>query len=267
MKKFLNTFAYLTAAAVLFCALPSHAKIVFKDPKKDDKGPGKYKYPTHKSYKKGDFDLRKVVIKKSGSNVIFKVTLRNRIKDVWKSKSWGGNGFSVQFVQIYIAKGKKKGFKRSLPGLNVKFAKKWQKVVLLSPQGKTRLKSEINLKAKRFKKGIVIPQTTRAQGKNIIAVVPVAALGGYSEKWGFQVIVQSNEGYPRKKDLLTRPVNEYPGKHRFGGGHDKDCDPHVIDILAGKAKGKSSEKRKQYKALVYKCGKGRKLAVLPFVYK
>ncbi len=43
--------------------------------------------------------------------------------------------------------------------------------------------------------------------------------------------MQSNEGFPADTDLLTRKVNEYEGQHRFGGGTDYDCDPHVMDIL------------------------------------
>lgn len=242
-------------------------KITLKDPRGDDKGPGKYKYPTHSSYKKGDFDILKVTITEKGSNVEFRIRVRKTIRDVWKSRTWGGNGFSVQFAQVYIDQ-KPGGFKVGLPGLNVRFTKGWEKVVLISPQGKTRLKSEINLKAKKWKKQIVIPTSTRSQGKNLIAVVPKSALGGApSKKWGYQVVMQSNEGYPRKTDLLTRPVNEYAGKHRFGGGHDKDCDPHVLDILMPPAKGKGAEKKAQYKALsAYKCGKGQKHAVIPFVY-
>lgn len=266
MKK----YPFLSTLGVLLCALlfttPAFGlKLTFKDPKKDDKGPGKYTYPTHSSYRKGDFDITKVTIRQSGSNVEIRVRVRTTIRDVWKSRSWGGNGFSVQFAQLYIHTGKGKGFSEGLPGLNVRFKKPWQRVILLSPQGKTRLKSELNLKAGKFKKHVVIPTSTRSQGKTIIAVVPSSALGGaLSKSWGFQVVMQSNEGYPRKTDLLTRPVNEYGGKHRFGGGHDKDCDPHVIDILAGKAKGSGSEKKAQYKALSYKCGS--KKATLPYVY-
>jgi len=267
MKRTL-TFALAAALLAMAPAAALALKITFKDPKKDDKGPGKYSYPTHSSYSKGDFDLRRVTIRTKGSNVEFRIRMRNTIKDVWKSRSWGGNGFSVQFVQVYIHQGKAKGHTKGLPGLNVQFAKPWQKVVLISPQGKTRLKSEINLKAKSFKKDIVIPTSTRSQGKNLIAVVPKSALGGLSKSWGFQVVVQSNEGYPRKTDLLTRPVNEYNGKHRFGGGHDKDCDPHVLDILAGKGKGSSSEKAAQYKALSsFSCKKGKlRHATLPYVF-
>lgn len=265
MKKL--AFLFVLAAMISVSMMAHAASLTFKDPKKDDKGPGTYSYPTHRSYKRGDFDITKVKISTSGSNVIFKVYVKNTIRDPWKSKGWGGNGWSVQFAQVYIHTGAGKGWKKSLPGMNVRFAKKWNKVVLLSPQGKTRLKSEINLKARRFKSGIVIPTSTRKSGKALIAVVPKSSLGGFKTSWGFQVLMQSNEGFPRKKDLLTRPVNEYNGKHRFGGGNDGDCDPHVIDMLAGKAKGKRKEKKAQYKALQYSCKGKKKRAVVPFVFK
>ncbi len=258
----------ITAAGVLVGAWSSAnaQSITFKDPRKDDKGPGNYTYPTHSSYQKGDFDLRKVKISVRGSNIEIRVRFQNRIRDVWKSKTWGGNGFSVQFAQLYIRTGQGKSWKSALPGMNVRFKKGWNKVILLSPQGKTRLKQEINLKARRFKSGIIVPRVTRASGKNLIAIIPKSALGGLSKSWGYQVLVQSNEGYPNKADLLTRRVNEYGGKHRFGGGHDGMCDPHVIDMLAGKAKGRSSEREAQYKALKYDCKKGKKgRAVIGYV--
>ncbi len=268
MSRWFTTMIATVSLLVVTCSSAWALKITFKDPKKDDKGPGKYTYPTHSSYKRGDFDITKVTIKTRGSNVEIRVRVRNRIRDVWKSKTWGGNGFSTQFAQLYIHTGKGKSWKNALPGMNVRFAKGWNKVVLLSPQGKTRLKQEINLKATQFKKGIIIPTITRSSGKDLIAIVPKSALGGLSKSWGFQVLMQSNEGYPNKADFLTRRVNEYNGKHRFGGGNDKTCDPHVIDMLAGKAKGKRSEKKAQYKLLSkYSCkGKG-KHAIVHFVYR
>jgi hypothetical protein len=68
------------------------------------------------------------------------------------------------------------------------------------------------------------------------------------------VVVQSNEGFPDKADLLSRKVNEFEGQHRFGGGNDSDCDPHVMDILAGKGEGKPEEAQAQYDMLKYECG-------------
>ena len=55
--------------------------------------------------------------------------------------------------------------------------------------------------------------------------------------------MQSNEGFPDRTDLLTRKVNEFEGQHRFGGGNDADCDPHAMDILAGKGEGDAGRGR------------------------
>jgi hypothetical protein len=68
------------------------------------------------------------------------------------------------------------------------------------------------------------------------------------------VVVQSNEGFPDKSDLLSRKVNEFEGQHRFGGGNDGDCDPHVMDVLAGKAAGTPDEAQAQYDMMKFECG-------------
>jgi hypothetical protein len=59
--------------------------------------------------------------------------------------------------------------------------------------------------------------------------------------------MQSNEGFPAGSDFLTRKVNEYEGQHRWGGGNDGDCDPHVMDVLEG-------PDAKQADMLAYECG-------------
>ncbi len=264
----------VTALIAMAFAAPVQAadpakKITLKDPAGDDKGPGKYVYPTDPAYTAKSFDLRSVQIKDKGSSIEFKVTIGARIKDVWNSKDWDGNGFSLQFVQIYIDTNHKagKGHTRPLPGLgsaNFKADEAWDKLVLISPQGKLRLSSEVRYKAKKMRKDVVIPRKTKARGKTLIAIVKKKDLGQPTKDWGFQVVMQSNEGYPDKKDILTRRVNEIRGQHRFGGGHDSNCDPHVIDMLAGKAKGDASEARAQFAALQYVCKK--KVATLPMIY-
>lgn len=260
----------LTVPTSLLAAGPVK-KLVFDDPAGDDFGPGKYVYPTHAVYTPKSFDLRQVVVIDKGSTIHFKIKMGARIKDPWNSKQWpgGGNGFSLQFVQIYIDQDHKvgSGFKKGLPGLgSVKFAadQAWDKVVLVSPQPKSKLAIEVKYKAKRMKGNVVIPKATKARGKTLIAIVKKSDLGPLSSNWGFQVVVQSNEGYPAKKDILTRRVNEVRGEHRFGGGHDTECDPHVLDILAGKAKGEKAEIGAQKRALAYTCGK--KVATLPMIY-
>ncbi len=244
--------------------------IVLHDPAGDDNGPGSYVYPSAPEYKPGSFDLTKVEIKDKGDKLQIKLHLKAKIEDPWHSRDWPvrGNGFSLQMAFVFIDKDHKagSGHKEGIPGLNVKFASDaaWEKVVIISPQGKTRIKSEINTKARALKADIVLPVKVKVSGKKIIATVAKKDLGDPAPGWGYQVIIQSNEGYPAKTDLLTRKVNESRGEHRFGGGRDDDCDPQVFDMLASPAKGEKAEIEAQHALLKkYSCGKP---AELPMVY-
>jgi carbohydrate-binding DOMON domain-containing protein len=246
--------ASLTLAASLL-SVPALAdnKVSFKDPSGDDNGPGTYKYPTDTVYKKGSFDLTEVTVEKKGNKVDFTVGLGANLEDPWRM----GKGFATQMVFIFIDTDGKEGSGKTegLPGLNVSFApaSAWEKVVILSPQEPARVKKEAETKAAALKNDIIVPARTKGAGRKITATVEGDALQGDPSQWGFQVIVQSNEGFPGGNDLLTRKVNEYEGQHRFGGGHDGECDPHVIDLLAGSAKGEDSEKKAQADMLKYEC--------------
>ena len=128
-------------------------------------------------------------------------------------------------------------------------------MIILSPQPASRVGAEVKAKAADLAADIVIPRRTVGTGKTISAKVKLDELGGGDPaKWGYQVVVQSNEGFPDKSDLLSRKVNEFEGQHRFGGGNDGDCDPHVMDILAGKGEGTPDEAQAQYDMLKYECG-------------
>ena len=62
----------------------------------------------------------------------------------------------------------------------------------------------------------------------------------------------------------------FAGQHRFGGGSDYDCDPHVLDLIVAPGSGGEDEIKKQHEILgKYKCAAtpaGSKLAILPMVY-
>ena len=246
------------------------------DPSGDDFGPGTYVYPTDAVYKAGSFDITRLEVVPSGDDVEFRVTVRSRIEDPWDSKAWGGNGFSLQMAFVFIDQDHKTGGgnTKGLPGLNIRFAPEnaWERVVILSPQGQGRLNSEIDAKAPDLKANIIVPKITRASGRTLIAIVGKEQLGGLpAAGWGYQVAMQSNEGFPDKTDLLTRKVNEFEGQHRFGGGTDYDNDPHVIDILTGQGKGGADEVDAQKKVLSgYKKGVTKPteadLVALPMIY-
>jgi len=251
MKKHL---ASLTLAASLL-SVPALAenKVTFKDPAGDDNGPGTYKYPTDTVYKKGSFDLTEFTVQKAGNKIDFTVGLGANLEDPWRM----GKGFATQMVFVFIDTDGKEGsgHTESVPGLNVQFAPAgaWDKLVILSPQEPARVKKEVETKAASVKGDIIVPARTKGAGRKITGSVDVSELAGDPSQWGYQVIVQSNEGFPAGGDLLTRKVNEYEGQHRFGGGNDGECDPHVIDLLAGSGKGEESEKKAQADMLKYEC--------------
>lgn len=273
-KNWIRLAASLAAGAIAVpLALAGDFNLTLLDPDGDDHGPGSYKYPTNPEYKSKSFDLRKLEIADKGDDVEFRVTLGASIEDPWESKSWpdgGGNGFSLQFVQIYLDTDHQKGsgFTKPLPGLGgAQFAddEAWDKVVLISPQPRAKVSAELKAKAGAMRGAALVPKSTRVSGKTLIAVVKKSELGQPAATWGVQAVVQSNEGFPVGKDILTRPVNQTPGPHRFGGGDDGDCDPHVIDIFAGKAKGEGGEVGEQHKSLKYACGS--RIAALPMIYQ
>jgi carbohydrate-binding DOMON domain-containing protein len=237
--------------------------VEFADPRGDDKGPGNYTYPTDSVYKPGSFDLVKFSANKSGANVDVAVDLGASLEDPWGM----GGGFAVQMVFIFIKTGAPGGFTEAPAGLNVAFApgSEWNKVIVLSPQKKGRVTAEAEAKAAKFAKDMVVPNITRGAGRSIKASVPLADLGGDGnvDGWSYQVVVQSNEGFPAATDFLSRKVNEYEGQHRFGGGNDGDCDPHAMDVLDG-------PEAKQSEMLAYTCapdGKATKTATLKMVKK
>lgn len=265
----------LIAGALLAPAVAQAAEITYSDPENDDNGPGSYIYPTDRAYARGDFDLTGLSIDYDDEDVEFRVSVKARIQDPWNSEDWNGNGFSVQFVQIYIDMDHTAGSGHlvGLPGVYTNVGadetQAWDRVVLVSPQPASRVRTEVQEKASTLADAVIIPDRTSSRGRDLIARVPRSAFGDSDPAtWGVQVLMQSNEGYPEADEVLTRRVNEYEGPHRFGGGNDGECDPHVMDILAGGATGAADEVAAQHAALgSFVCGDGETLATVPLIYR
>jgi carbohydrate-binding DOMON domain-containing protein len=269
MRKGLSwVFMAAFVASLALAAVTAAQEVSFKDPTGDDNGPGTYTYPTDTVYKPGSFDLTSLKLKVKGDKADVEVGLNSALDDPWRM----GGGFSVQMIFVFIKTDPAAGFTKGLPGLNVEFAADagWNKCIILSPQSPSKVKSEVESKvAKDMQGAIIIPGRTRGAGRTISATINLADLGtGDPAAWGYQVLVQSNEGFPASTDLLTRKVNEFEGQHRFGGGNDGDCDPHVMDLLAGNGTGDKSEVDAQHEMLKYECGADgsvKKLATLKMV--
>ncbi len=226
----------------------------YNDPIGDDKGPGYYTYPTNPVYVPGAFDIVSFEVDAtSRDNVVFKITVNADLKQDWGMSA----DFDVQYFQIYIDQDgvPGSGEVRCMPGLNVFFDPNsaWDKVVLVSPQPNARVQVEVDVKAKDMANGVTIPIKITGQGRTITAVVKKKDLGvaadGDISGWAYQVVAQSNEGFPDSDDLLTRNVNEFRGLHRFGGGSDYWGDPELMDILVWPARGTLQEATDQFAML------------------
>lgn len=271
MTNRLKTTSLAIAAIFLLAPTASAESVAFSDPTGDDNGPGNYLYPTDPVYVQGSFDLTGLTVEHKGKNVTFDVEVNSKLRDPWGM----GVGFAVQMIFIFIDTDgiAGSGHTEGLPGTNIEFDPEnaWEKVVILSPQPKSRVDSEVRFKAEDLRDDILVPGKTRGRGKDIRGKLKLDALGGGDPAtWGYQVLMQSNEGFPDKTDLLTRKVNEYEGQHRFGGGSDYDCDPHVVDLLAGDGAGAAEEIAAQHEMLAFECddeGNATKRATLAMVRK
>lgn len=223
-------WAVALMAVALVGTAASAQKVSFDDPTGDDNGPGEYVYPTDAVYTKGSFDLTGFELEVKGKKANVSVDVASNLEDPWGMDV----GFAVQMVFIYIdnAEG---GYTEGLPGTNHKFAEAhaWDKAIILSPQTFARVNQEVEAKAGDWAEDIIVPSRTTGRSRTITgAGIKAEQLGaGDPTTWKYQVVMQSNEGFPAEGDLLTRKVNEFEGQHRFGGGTDYDCDPHVMDIL------------------------------------
>ena len=228
----------LTCAIAMAACMAHAAPVSFTDAVGDDFGPGSYTYPTNTVYLDGAFDMTGFRISDEGDSYKFEVDVNADLRDSWNT----GAGFDVQMFFVFIDQGQGQNTK-GLPGLNIEFAadSAWQNVVIMSPQSTRRVKAETR-KARKLKSSIVVPESTTGAGRTITSVVPKDQLQGDPSSWRIQVVGQSNEGFPEGSDLLTRRINASAGDHRFGGGDDGKCDPHVIDILGDHAQ------------LKYECG-------------
>lgn len=250
--RFSLLFIFLTVLSIT-----NAQTVVLTDPAGDDKGPGTYEYPLDLIYKSGSFDLRKITIRKSSSiqtnRLELEVDINTSLEDAWRM----GGGFSLQMIFIFIDTDliPGSGFTTAPPGLNISFDPQnaWDKCIIISPQSAQRVQKEIEAKlSPEMAKAMIIARNPKGAGQRIRASADWPETPK-PDQYAYQVVMQVNDGFPLGNDFLTRRIWSTPGIHRFGGGTDSDCDPNVLDILAGRAKGDESEKKEQYAMLQYTC--------------
>ena len=99
------------------------------DPVGDDDGPGGYGYPSNPVFQPGVFDLTRFTMVDTGGSVLFRFAFRNLGGNPWN----GPNGWSLQYIHVYVkttlsAEGRKDTF-----GLNVTISHGWHFAILAAP--------------------------------------------------------------------------------------------------------------------------------------
>ncbi|RLE85768.1 MAG: pullulanase, partial [Thermoprotei archaeon] len=109
------------------------AKTTFEisDPLGDDRGLGTYTYPKADVFKPGVFDLVRFRVLNAGKKVIFEAYVKELGGNPWN----GPNGFSMQYIQIYIRTKLRIPGRTDTIGLNIKIYKDsaWHMALLLAP--------------------------------------------------------------------------------------------------------------------------------------
>ncbi len=218
----------------------------FQDEKGDDRGDGRYEYPTSFQGRFGFLDITRFRVEDAGDFVAMFVEFRRPIPRTRDDGSTEAKGYWLQLVDIYVDRDGKPGSGRTwaLPGRNLKFddASAWDKVVIATPGNARNLELLIRNRTSDLalvdaRHDIVIPNRVYAQGYELKLMVAKTDLGGTPEPhWGWQVFAIPYEpGNLAHNQLQNTRVQKFPDEYRFGGGSDEEGDPNVLDLLAPSA--------------------------------
>ncbi len=210
-----------------------------EDPIGDDNGGGPITYPTNSVFQPGVFDLTRFKVSYNDTTITFKVYLRNLGGNPWN----GSNGFSLQYVQIYIRDPGWSGeYNTSSAGLNVEVKPGWSIVLLVNggwgsdplPEGEQPAiyDSAWNLLAVN-NNGLYISANESENSITITVERSKLPLNTDPGSWYYLVALAGYDGYG---PLRVRTVTVEGGEWNFGGGVDcavkNGIQPYIIDLLS-----------------------------------
>ncbi|HET90754.1 MAG TPA: glycoside hydrolase, partial [Chloroflexi bacterium] len=196
------------------------------DPEGDDYGPGTYTYPTDAVFQPGAFDITSFSVGHDEMNIVFRLTLRGPLQNVWNSP----NGVSVQTVDIYIDKdGPEGGERLLLPGRNAALTADyaWDYAIWIEgwtpgvyvpgDEAPVRVDADLTVIADPGQSKITIK-------------VPRAVLGDDAENWAYLTVLLGQEGFPSAGVWRVRDVTPTAEQWRFGGGPNDATHTRILDV-------------------------------------
>lgn len=211
------------------------------DPEDDDRGIGTLIYPTNGNFTKGVFDLTGFTIRVDEDYIYFITSFKYLGSNPWN----GRNGFSLQYIQIYVLT-----TRRDLPkqttsfGLNIIIQSGWHYAILVNggwgdkplPGGELPAIYDWNRRLLTYEGELYDVYVDESQPNTIVAKINKTILVDTENigNWKIVVAVASYDGFVDTKVRNIKAGD--PEEWVFGGADEqalkKGVHPFVIDLLA-----------------------------------
>jgi len=179
------------------------ARVVFElvDPEGDDDGAGGYKYPLNPVFRAGVFDLVRFRVLDTSDSLRFEAYFKSLGGNLWS----GPNGFSMQYIHIYVKTAIAVTGRNDTFGLNVALANdsRWHIAILVAPGWGSDPVPGGERSAIYYYNGSIIVQDSLFRvyadpsTESIIVEISKKLLFDLEniDKWVYTVVVTSYDGY------------------------------------------------------------------------
>ena len=199
------------------------------DPAGDDHGPGSYSYPQDQVFTNGVFDLTNFTVAEDATNLIFKLTVKGGIDNVWNSP----RGLAVQTFDIYIDTNDQASSSRLLfPGRNAAFqsGQGWNYGLWIEGWEGGLYKADPK-GAPQQVGGVELKTTVEGATGRVTIRLPKSALpAGDPQTWRYMAAVLGQEGFPSAGVWRVRDIAPTAQQWRFGGALPGTNGTRIIDL-------------------------------------
>ena len=183
------------------------------DPSNDDNGPGNYAYPKADAFKPGAYDLQEFRVIDDGTNIIFKVKVRDLSPTF-------GSPLGAQLLDVYIhdPNAAATTTQASYPSRNYSIASSgaWNKLIEVQGFGQRYVDANFNTLG-------TVSISANAISRFITFSVPKSSLGQPTTGWGFTVALTGQDGFSSDQ---ARGFQSTPQDYQFGVCQTASSDPH-----------------------------------------
>jgi glucoamylase len=200
---------------VVFDFVPGTLLLDVTDPSGDDNGPGNYAYPTFSGFHPGAFDIQEFQVFEDGTNVIFRVKVRDLSPTF-------GSPLGAQLVDVYVHD------PGAPPGSTSTAAANTSRNFQIAPAYAWSRLIQVQGFGQRYENASGTPLGTVAISANQISRfitfrVPKASLGSPGPGWAFTVVLTGQDGFSGDQ---ARGFQSTPQDFQFGVCAAPSADPH-----------------------------------------